>query len=70
MTITMAQSTSVHACSALRLYKLEFPACQAAECFKILGLRALHHFVGQARRGRLLVPMDRFKIIAHELLVE
>ena len=50
--------------------QIEMPSGQAAEGLKILRLCALCYFFRKTGRGRLLVPVDRLKIIANKLLVE
>ncbi len=76
MTNKIAQSThciprSVHASDrSVCALQIQVPPSQAAEGLKILGLSALHYVIRKPGRGRLLVPMDRFKIVAHELFVK
>src|SRR5687767_2373021 len=48
----------------------QLSARQAPERVEIFRARPLDHVLGQAGYGRLLVPLDRLEIVAHELLVE
>ena len=67
----MIQSTSVN--TLMRpgaLIDCDFLPGQPVKCFKILCQGTFHHFAGESGRGCLFVPLDAFKVVAHELLVE
>src|SRR5687768_8923291 len=49
---------------------LELAPGQQAEGFDVLLAGLLDHVIGQRRHRRLLVPLDVFEIVAHELFVE